>query len=80
MFFLQILKRAVNECLQKCLKVNVTSISFPALGAGGIGIKDNKVAQIMCEEVLKFAEHHPEKQLTIMFVIFPKDLHIYEVS
>ncbi|XP_006755385.1 PREDICTED: poly [ADP-ribose] polymerase 9 isoform X2 [Myotis davidii] len=73
-----ILKHAVNECLQKCLKVNLTSISFPALGAGGIGIKDNKVAQIMCEEVLKFAEHHPGKQLTIMFVIFPKDLHIYE--
>ncbi|XP_059543655.1 protein mono-ADP-ribosyltransferase PARP9 [Myotis daubentonii] len=73
-----ILKRAVNECLQKCLKLNLTSISFPALGAGGIGIEDNKVAQIMCEEVLKFAKHRPGKQLTITFVIFPKNLHIYK--
>ncbi|XP_036204224.1 protein mono-ADP-ribosyltransferase PARP9 isoform X2 [Myotis myotis] len=73
-----ILKRAVNECLQKCLKLNLTSISFPALGAGGIGIEDSKVAQIMCEEVLKFAQNRPGKQLTIKFVIFPKNLHIYK--
>ncbi|XP_014402488.1 PREDICTED: poly [ADP-ribose] polymerase 9 isoform X2 [Myotis brandtii] len=73
-----ILKHAVNECLQKCLKLNLTSISFPALGAGGIGIEDNKVAQIMCEEVLKFAKHRPGKQLTIKFVILSKDQHIYK--
>ncbi|XP_023611567.1 poly [ADP-ribose] polymerase 9 isoform X3 [Myotis lucifugus] len=73
-----ILKHAVNECLQKCLKLNLTSISFPALGAGGIGIEDNKVAQIMCEEVLKFAQHCPGKQLTIKFVILSKDQHIYK--
>lgn len=70
----------MNECLQKCLKLNLTSISFPALGAGGIGIENYKVAQIMCEEVLKFAKHLPGKQLTIKFVIFPKNLDIYKVS
>lgn len=67
-------------CLEKCLHLNVSSIAFPALGAGGIGIETNKVAQVMLDGVLMFAKFFPEKQLTIKFVIFPKDLYIYKVS
>lgn len=74
----QRLKCAVKNCLQKCLDLNITSISFPALGAGGIGIYNSKVAQIMFDQVLMFAKQLPEKQLTIKFVIFPKDLDIYK--
>lgn len=70
----------MNKCLQTCLDLNITSISFPALGTGGIGINSNKVAHIMFDRVLMFAKNLPEKQLTINFVIFPKDLVTYKVS
>lgn len=72
------LKYAVKKCLEKCLDLHVTSISFPALGTGGIGIDNNRVAQIMFDEVLEFAKHHPEKQLTIKFVILPRDLDVHK--
>lgn len=79
-FLLQRLKCAVKKCLEKCLDLHITSISFPALGAGGIGINNNRVAQIMFDEVLEFAKYYPEKQLSIKFVIFPTDLDIHKVS
>lgn len=72
------LKCAVKKCLGKCLDPHITSISFPALGTGGIGIDNNRVAQIMFDEVFEFAKHHPEKQLTIRFVIFPKDVDVHK--
>uniref|UniRef100_A0A8C8X6E0 Poly(ADP-ribose) polymerase family member 9 n=1 Tax=Panthera leo TaxID=9689 RepID=A0A8C8X6E0_PANLE len=68
---------AVNECLQKCLELNITSISFPALGTGSIGIWMNIAAKIMFNEVLKFAKCHLKKQLTVKFVIFPEELEVY---
>uniref|UniRef100_A0ABI7Z2K0 Poly(ADP-ribose) polymerase family member 9 n=1 Tax=Felis catus TaxID=9685 RepID=A0ABI7Z2K0_FELCA len=68
---------AVNECLQKCLELNNTSISFPALGTGSIGIWMNIAAKIMFNEVLKFAKCHLKKQLTVKFVIFPEELEVY---
>ncbi|CAK6441715.1 unnamed protein product [Pipistrellus nathusii] len=74
----QRLKCAVKKCLEKCLDLHITSISFPALGAGGIGINNNRVAQIMFDEVLEFAKYYPEKQLSIKFVIFPTDLDIHK--
>lgn len=80
LFFLQTLGMAVNECLQKCLELNITSISFPALGTGSIGIWMNIAAKIMFNEVLKFAKCHLKKQLTVKFVIFPEELEVYNVS
>ncbi|XP_036299727.1 protein mono-ADP-ribosyltransferase PARP9 isoform X4 [Pipistrellus kuhlii] len=74
----QRLKCAVKKCLEKCLDLHITSISFPALGTGGIGINNNRVAQIMFDEVLEFAKHYPEKQLSINFVIFPTDWDIHK--
>ncbi|XP_013370548.1 PREDICTED: poly [ADP-ribose] polymerase 9 [Chinchilla lanigera] len=71
------LKKAVNECLEKCLELNITSISFPALGTGNIGMPKNTVAEIMFAEVLKFAKDHSKKKLTVKFVIFPGDLGTY---
>ncbi|KAM8770640.1 protein mono-ADP-ribosyltransferase PARP9 isoform 2-T2 [Rhynchonycteris naso] len=71
------LKNAVHRCLEECLELNLTSISFPALGTGNIGIGKDKVAEIMFAEVLMFSTHHSIKQLTVKFVIFPEDRETY---
>ncbi|XP_077900252.1 protein mono-ADP-ribosyltransferase PARP9 isoform X2 [Ictidomys tridecemlineatus] len=73
-----ILKNAMKQCLEECLKPNITSISFPALGSGNIGIGKDIVAELMFNEVLVFAKEHLKKQLTVRFVIFPEDLESYK--
>ncbi|KAF3827504.1 hypothetical protein GH733_002990, partial [Mirounga leonina] len=75
----EILRIAVKECLEKCLELNKTSISFPALGTGNIGIQSSIAAKIMFDEVLTFAKCHLKKQLTVKFVIFPEELETYMV-
>ncbi|VCX40338.1 unnamed protein product [Gulo gulo] len=73
----KILRIAVKECLEKCLELNKTSISFPALGTGNFGIQKSVAAEIMFDEVLTFAKCHLKKQLTVKFVIFPEELDTY---
>nr|XP_005548033.2 protein mono-ADP-ribosyltransferase PARP9 isoform X1 [Macaca fascicularis]XP_005548034.2 protein mono-ADP-ribosyltransferase PARP9 isoform X1 [Macaca fascicularis]XP_005548035.2 protein mono-ADP-ribosyltransferase PARP9 isoform X1 [Macaca fascicularis]XP_005548036.3 protein mono-ADP-ribosyltransferase PARP9 isoform X1 [Macaca fascicularis] len=75
----QTLKHAVKECLEKCIKQNITSISFPALGTGNMDIKKETAAEILFDEVLTFAKDHVKHQLTVKFVIFPTDLEIHKV-
>lgn len=75
----QILKEAMKSCLEKCLKPDINSISFPALGTGMIDLKKSTAAQIMFEEVFEFAKEHKEKTLTIKIVIFPVDGETYKV-
>ncbi|XP_059954992.1 protein mono-ADP-ribosyltransferase PARP9 [Mesoplodon densirostris] len=67
------LETAMKKCLEKCLELNITSISFPALGTG-----ISAAAEIMFNEVLIFARHHLQ-QLTVKFVIFPKEQQLYKV-
>ncbi|KAM5276382.1 protein mono-ADP-ribosyltransferase PARP9 isoform 2-T2 [Hipposideros larvatus] len=73
------LKNAVKVCLEKCLELNLTSISFPALGTGVIGLWKNKAAEVMFQEVLTFATQHLKKQLTVKFVILPEEQELYKV-
>uniref|UniRef100_H0WJD0 Poly(ADP-ribose) polymerase family member 9 n=1 Tax=Otolemur garnettii TaxID=30611 RepID=H0WJD0_OTOGA len=73
------LRKAMSQCLEKCLQENITSISFPALGTGGMRIQKEIAAQTMVEEVLRFAKYHSEKQLTVNFVIFPAELDLYKI-
>ncbi|XP_059018807.1 protein mono-ADP-ribosyltransferase PARP9 isoform X2 [Mustela lutreola] len=73
----EILRIAMKECLEKCLELNKTSISFPALGTGNFGIQKSVAAEIMFDEVLTFAKCHLKKQLTVKFVIFPEELDTY---
>ncbi|XP_012497467.1 PREDICTED: poly [ADP-ribose] polymerase 9 isoform X3 [Propithecus coquereli] len=73
------LRNAVRKCLEKCLELNITSISFPALGTGNPAIGKEKAAEIMFDEVLTFAKDHLKNQFTVKFVIFPGQLEIYEV-
>lgn len=75
----QILKDAMKSCLEKCLKPDINSISFPALGTGLMDLKKSTAAQIMFEEVFAFAKEHKEKTLTVKIVIFPVDVETYKI-
>jgi poly [ADP-ribose] polymerase 9 len=70
----------MKSCLEKCLKPDINSISFPALGTGLMDLKKSTAAQIMFEEVFAFAKEHKEKTLTVKIVIFPVDVETYKVS
>nr|XP_012635939.2 poly [ADP-ribose] polymerase 9 isoform X1 [Microcebus murinus] len=74
-----ILRNAVRKCLEKCLELNITSISFPALGTGSITIGKEEAAAIMIDEVLTFAKDHLKKKLTVRFVILPGQLEIFKI-
>ncbi|XP_070439872.1 protein mono-ADP-ribosyltransferase PARP9 isoform X1 [Equus przewalskii] len=73
------LKSAIKQCLEKCLELSVTSISFPALGTGNIGMQKSTAAELMFDEVLTFAKQHLKRQLTVKFVIFPRELETYKI-
>uniref|UniRef100_A0A9L0SZI9 Poly(ADP-ribose) polymerase family member 9 n=1 Tax=Equus caballus TaxID=9796 RepID=A0A9L0SZI9_HORSE len=75
----QTLKSAIKQCLEKCLELSVTSISFPALGTGNIGMQKSTAAELMFDEVLTFAKQHLKRQLTVKFVIFPRELETYKI-
>ncbi|XP_070365065.1 protein mono-ADP-ribosyltransferase PARP9 isoform X3 [Equus asinus] len=75
----QTLKNAIKQCLEKCLELSVTSISFPALGTGNIGMQKSTAAEIMFDEVLTFAKQHLKRQLIVKFVIFPRELETYKI-
>ena len=79
LFFLKPLKDAMKKCLEKCLELNMTSISFPAFGTGITGMKKSEIAEIMFNEVLIFARQSLQ-QLAGKFVIFPEELETYKVS
>lgn len=79
LIILQILKNVMKMCLKKCLELNKTSISFPALGIESFGKWKSTAAEIMFDEVLIFAKHHLKKQLTVKFVIFSEELDTFKV-
>ncbi|OWK05621.1 PARP9, partial [Cervus elaphus hippelaphus] len=71
------LKAAMKKCLENCLELNITSISFPAFGTGIIGMKKSETAEIMFNEVLIFARQNFQ-QLAVKFVILPEELETYK--
>lgn len=50
------------------------SIAFPAIGTGNLGFPKDKVAKIMIEQVLDFAERvYQGSKLDVFFVLYPPD-------
>ncbi|XP_036059402.1 protein mono-ADP-ribosyltransferase PARP9 [Onychomys torridus] len=74
----QLLKDAVKSCLENCLRPEINSISFPALGTGVINIETSTAARIILDEIVAFAKEHMKKTLTVKIVIFPTDVGTYK--
>lgn len=69
----------VTDCLKMASKDVFSSISFPALGTGNLGLQKDEVSQIMTTAVVKFSEVHKGSKMNIFFVIFPKDTETLKV-
>lgn len=63
----------VTKCLLNASRSGFSSISFPALGTGNLGLKKDEVSQIMTTAVLQFSDGYNGSKMKIFFVIFPKD-------
>lgn len=70
----------VTNCLKKASQHVYSSISFPALGTGNLGLKKDEVAQMMTNAVLNFSNNYNGSKMRIYFVIFPKDTETLKVK
>ncbi|XP_044073699.1 protein mono-ADP-ribosyltransferase PARP9 [Siniperca chuatsi] len=73
----QILYTSISDCLWLAFTNNHKSISFPAIGTGGLGFDKKDVAQIMSSAVVNFAQNVSLK-IEVYFVIFPTDKDIFK--
>ncbi|KAF4086724.1 hypothetical protein AMELA_G00087660 [Ameiurus melas] len=69
----KILQAVVTHCLTMVTSKSGSSISFPALGTGNLGLQKDEVAQIMTTAVVEFSKNYTGSKIKIFFVIFPKD-------
>ncbi|XP_061082729.1 protein mono-ADP-ribosyltransferase PARP9 isoform X2 [Conger conger] len=72
----KILREIVKKCLDRAVKNNYSSISFPAIGTGNLGFKEEEVAKLMIGEVAYFAKQHKRQKMDVYFVLFPSDVKI----
>lgn len=69
----------VTKCLKIALDDGFSSISFPALGTGNLGLQKDQVAQTMTKAVVSFSEKYKGSKIRMFFVIFPKDTETLKV-
>ncbi|RXM33976.1 Poly [ADP-ribose] polymerase 14 [Acipenser ruthenus] len=69
-----ILSKIVMKSLRMAESDSEKSIAFPAIGTGNLGFPKDKVAKIMIEQVLDFAERvYKGSKLDVFFVLYPPD-------
>jgi len=67
---LQVLEETIQKCLQFCDKKEVSSVAFPALGAGNLGFPSDVVARVMITAVQKYYQVNGSGIKVVKFVIF----------
>jgi len=67
---LQVLEETIQKCLQFCDKKEVSSIAFPALGAGNLGFPSDVVARVMITTVQNYYQDNGSGIKVVKFVIF----------
>ncbi|XP_070541078.1 protein mono-ADP-ribosyltransferase PARP14-like isoform X2 [Ptychodera flava] len=68
------LRDLMRQCFQRADQAGMLSISFPAIGTGGLGFPSDFTAKVMYEEARKFSASSPNSSLKeIRFVIYEKD-------
>ena len=77
---LQVLRTFVNNCLRMAQQKGLTSIAFPAIGTGNLGIPRPSVAKWMFDEVISFSNSNPASCVTaVNFVLYSKDTQTVKV-
>lgn len=67
------MKAEVNNCLNKLIELDFTSISFPTLGLGNLGYPIELVASVVLKTIHEFFDQNKKLALTANVVIFEKD-------
>ena len=69
-FKFQVLEKTVQNCLKACDERHVTSVAFPALGAGALGYPAKVVAKVMINTVQNYLQTNTTCIRAVKFVIF----------
>ncbi|XP_077985097.1 protein mono-ADP-ribosyltransferase PARP14-like [Glandiceps talaboti] len=70
-----LLQGVIKKCLDAADKAKMTSISFPAMGTGGLKYPTNITAQIMYDEIEKFSYRKPNSTVSeIHIVVYDQNL------
>ncbi|XP_031446538.1 protein mono-ADP-ribosyltransferase PARP14-like isoform X2 [Phasianus colchicus] len=73
---LKALENIVNLCLMKTEEFGLNSITFPAIGTGGLRFPNTVVSKLIFDEVFKFSSSHSRKTLQeVHFLLHPDDTH-----
>ena len=70
----QSVKASVLKCLQEAEKKGLSSISFPAIGTGNLGMSAIDCARTMLSAIREFSDQHPTSMQLIKMVIFQKEM------
>ncbi|WP_017733630.1 O-acetyl-ADP-ribose deacetylase [Nafulsella turpanensis] len=71
----RLLAECYRSCLQLAERLEVTSISFPAISTGVYDFPKQKAAEIALQTVQKWLNKHPGKLKEVRFVNFEEENH-----
>ena len=69
------MENTIKNCLKACDKREVTSVAFPALGAGALGYPAHVVARVMITSVQNYFQTNITLIQAVKFVIFMDDTY-----
>ena len=64
------MEAVVTKCLQVADRNGITSISFPAIGTGNLGMDAKECAEVLLASVAKFSQQRPKSIQLIRITIF----------
>ena len=70
----QNVKASVMKCLQEAEKKGISSISFPAIGTGNLGISAKSCAETMLSAIGEFNDKQPISMQLIKMIIFQTEM------
>jgi len=68
------IKASIMKCLQEAEKRRFTSISFPAIGSGNLGVSAKSCADTMLSAIRGFSDKQPTSLQLIKMIVFQTDM------
>ncbi|XP_068692521.1 protein mono-ADP-ribosyltransferase PARP14-like isoform X2 [Montipora foliosa] len=68
------IKSWVITCLQKAEKAKMSSISFPAIGTGNLGLSAKQSAKVMLSAIQDFSNKRPSSMQIVKMVVFQEEM------
>ena len=68
------IKAWVITCLQEAEKAKMSSISFPAIGTGNLGLSARQSANVMLSAIRDFSDKQPSSMQVVKMVVFREEM------